>query len=34
MFDLKPKKKSNEFFVLFEESAEYFYQATLLWMRL
>ena len=30
MFDLKPKKKSNEFFVLFEESAEYFYQATLL----
>lgn len=30
MFDLKPKKKSNEFFVLFEESADYFYQATLL----
>lgn len=30
MFDLKPKKKSNEFFILFEESAEYFYQATLL----
>ena len=30
MFDLKPKKKSNEFFVLFEESAEDFYQATLL----
>ena len=30
MFDLKPKKKSNEFFVLFEDSAEYFYQATLL----
>ena len=30
MFDLKPKKKSNEFFVLFEECAEYFYQATLL----
>ena len=30
MFDLKPKKKSNEFFVLFEESAEYFYEATLL----
>ena len=30
MFDLKPKQKSNEFFVLFEESAEYFYQATLL----
>ena len=30
MFDLKPKKKSNEFFVLCEESAEYFYQATLL----
>ena len=30
MFELKPKKKSNEFFVLFEESAEYFYQATLL----
>ena len=30
MFDLKPKKKSNDFFVLFEESAEYFYQATLL----
>ena len=28
MFDLKPKKKSNEFFVLFEESADYFYQAT------
>lgn len=30
MFDLKPKKKSNEFFILFEESADYFYQATLL----
>ena len=30
MLDLKPKNKSNEFFVLFEESAEYFYQATLL----
>ena len=27
---MKPKKKSNEFFVLFEESADYFYQATLL----
>lgn len=30
MFDLKPKKKSNEFFELFEESAEYFYQSTIL----
>lgn len=30
MFDLKPKKKSNEFFVLFEASADYFYQAALL----
>lgn len=30
MFDLKPKKKSDEFFVLFEESADYFYQGALL----
>ncbi len=30
MFDLKPKKKSNEFFVLFEASADYFYQGALL----
>lgn len=30
MFDLKPKKKSDEFFELFQESAEYFYQSTLL----
>ena len=30
MFGLLPTKISNKFFVLFEESAEYFYQATLL----
>ena len=30
MFDLKPKKKSNEFFELFETSADYFYQGALL----
>lgn len=30
MFDLKPKKKSNEFFELFVESADYFYQGALL----
>ncbi|MDD3114319.1 MAG: DUF47 family protein [Anaerovibrio sp.] len=30
MIDLKPKKKSNEFFELFEESADYFYQGALL----
>jgi len=30
MIDLKPRKKSNEFFELFEESADYFYQGALL----